>query len=167
MKQIILVLSTLISITYANKPFVCKDDIHKCYYVLNGLSTENEAKNHCKQMDTKSQLLTINSKEEQQFISSALASNPSLKDNVWLGLEYGYSTLPHTVPRNLRWRWDNRVDSQYFNWCPGRNCAFDDEDARNWGDCARMSVQKGSSLGLWYSHPCTAQLGVVCEIISK
>ncbi|XP_054155166.1 regenerating islet-derived protein 3-gamma-like [Oppia nitens] len=165
-------LNRKIEIYQGVKSFVCKEDfiggelIKKCFYLLSQLKNEGNAKNICKQLDPKAALLTINSKEEQQFISSALVSNPNIKDNVWLGLEYGWANLTHDTPQHLRWRWDNSVDSPYFNWCPGPNCAFDDEDARNWGDCARMSVQN-ISLGLWYSHPCEANLNVVCELSSK
>ncbi|XP_072516907.1 lymphocyte antigen 75 [Salminus brasiliensis] len=55
--------------------------------------TMEDAKSICEKLDPSSQLLTIRSKEENDFVSQHIADNPLVTSRVWLGLKSGAGWL--------------------------------------------------------------------------
>lgn len=58
----------------------------KCFKFLSVVSTEDEAKTTCYQLDRTSTLIDIESGEEQDFVSSRVNRFQSMSDKVWLGM---------------------------------------------------------------------------------
>uniref|UniRef100_A0A8C9U264 Lymphocyte antigen 75 n=1 Tax=Scleropages formosus TaxID=113540 RepID=A0A8C9U264_SCLFO len=56
--------------------------------------TMKEAKSICRTLDDSSQLLTIKSKEENNFVSGCLSENPLITDRIWLGIDLDHQGQP-------------------------------------------------------------------------
>ena len=128
---------------------VCGDWIqykdNKCFKVLEKKSTEDEAIAYCKQSDQKSSLVSIHSKEEQEFLNNVLKIYSNISDNAWIGLKYN----------NKSYEWLDGSDTNYTNWS---------DDAVRTGDepCVLMSI-KGEALGKWLDESCKRQAIGVCQ----
>ena len=108
-------------------------------------STEDEAIAYCKQSDQKSTLVSIHSKEEQEFLNNALKTYSNISENAWIGLKYN----------DKSYQWLDGSDSNYTNWS---------DDAVRTGDdpCVLMSIQE-KGLGKWLDESCKRQAIGVCE----
>ena len=95
-----------------------------------------EAKGNCSQLESSSTLITIQSKEEQNFLSNRLKDYKNISNNVWIGLEF--------------------VDKA-FQWMDGKELKFEkwDENAIKDGNnkCVQMSLGQ-SELGKWTDDLC-------------
>lgn len=59
----------------------------KCFKILEEKFVDfDDAIKSCSQIDNSSEIITIHSKEEQDFISEYLFKTHKLVDNVWIGL---------------------------------------------------------------------------------
>ena len=69
---------------------ICGDWIsyknEKCFQFVNKLGTEEEAKSVCYQLDKTSTLISIESEDEQAFLSDQLGKYQSVSDKVWMGM---------------------------------------------------------------------------------
>ena len=112
---------------------------NKCFKVLKKKSTEDEAIAYCKQLDQKSTLVTINSKEEQEFLNNALNIYTNISENAWIGLKYNGES----------YQWLDGSDTNYTNWS---------DEAVKTGDepCVLRSI-KGEAVGKWLDESCERQ----------
>ena len=80
----------------------------KCFKIFNKLGLKNyeESLQFCK--DNNSTLITIQIKQEQDFISEFL-KNKKVSNDAWIGVKY----------TNKRYEWNDGTDVVYKNWAPG------------------------------------------------
>jgi len=113
----------------------------KCIKIIDEekLVTFEDANKSCSQIDNSSGLITIHSKEEQDFISEYLFKTHKLVDNVWIGLRNISKTFEWTDTSNI----------QYTNWRTGNptnkpdfNCVQLESDSLQWADepCHRKGL---------------------------
>ena len=107
--------------------------------------SEVEAKGNCSQLESSSTLITIQSKEEQNFLSNRLKDYKNISDFVWIGLEF--------------------VDKA-FQWMDGKELKFEnwDENAIKDGNnkCVQMSLGQ-SELGKWTDDLCQKKYQIICQ----
>ncbi len=82
----------------------------KCVKILDEKKplTFDDAENACSQADNSSILLTMQSKEEQDFITEYLFKTHKIVENVWIGLK-----------RNNNFKWDDGSSLEFTNWLTG------------------------------------------------
>jgi len=143
-----ILLFILLNLDYSDCVNVCNDWIQykdiKCIKVLEKKSTEAEALNTCTKLDQSSILLTIHSKEEQEFLNNLLEKYQNISLNVWLGMKF-----------NETFKWMDGTNTDFNNWS-------DDAVRDGTEPCAEMSLQK-ESLGKWDDIPCKKSALVVCQ----
>ncbi|CAG2105809.1 unnamed protein product [Medioppia subpectinata] len=149
-------------------PFIKVQDVvcrtsggtEKCYYIIDKVVNEVEAKTYCSSLDSTARLLSIHSAEEATFVTGLLKGHGKFPADIWLGLEHGAGGY---------YRWVDGQSSDYTNWMPGWATAFDDDDGqgRPWGDCSRLAVSEDKSYGFWYTDRCEKGLAVVCQVTSS
>ena len=117
----------------------------KCVKVIEKKATEEEALLNCTRSEATSDLLSIHSKEEQEFISSLLLQFNNISNNAWIGLKY----------RNSSYKWTDGTDTNFTNWA---------EDAIKDGTdpCVQMSLIK-TTLGKWTDEACRKTALIVCQ----
>ena len=71
------------------------------------MGTEDEAKNVCYQLDTTSTLMSVDSAEEQEFLSNQLLKYQSVSDKVWMGMNV------HELVMNP-WNGKNRLVTRHI-----------------------------------------------------
>ncbi|EFO14402.2 hypothetical protein LOAG_14118 [Loa loa] len=132
----------------------------KCYKVIikaEGITAWN-AKIECANYN--SQLVAINSKEENQFISNLAMKHPLSAMRVFIGLESDRTNLD---ARNRYWIDDTWVEQRYVNW------EYDKPDNVPYylNDCVVMIPERN---GVWDDWACNlprylehAVYGAVCE----
>ena len=87
--------------------------------------------------------MTIESKEEQNFLSKLLSSFKRLSDNVWIGLK----------SINKTYEWIDGNDLTFDNW---------EEGADKRQDCVIMSITD-HSLGKWSDRSCLKKSLSICQ----
>ena len=117
----------------------------KCYKVLGKKGTELESKGNCSQLDNSSTLITIQSKEEQNFLSNRLKDYKNISDFVWIGLEFN--------DKAFKWMDGNAVE--FENW--GENAMKDGKSK-----CVQMSLAD-SELGKWTDDNCQKKYQIICQ----
>jgi len=111
-----------------------------CYLVLpNKRLKWEEAEEFCN--DEKSHLVSIKSKEEQNFIRSIIGSNA-----VWIGFQ-----------KKRDWQWTDGSSVEYLNWSSG--------EPNNGGEgrpekCAMNSARSGQ----WNDFPCDTKFSFICKM---
>ena len=117
----------------------------KCLKVLEKKGSESEAKENCMKMDSSSTLITIESKDENDFISNHIMKYKTISAFVWIGLEY--------IDKSFQWMDGKRLI--YANW---------DENAIKDGNskCVQMSLAE-SDLGQWMDDLCQKKYLIVCQ----
>jgi hypothetical protein len=121
----------------------------KCVKIINTEKTLSfdDAVKACLQADNASYLLTIHSKEEQDFISEFLFKTNKIVENVWLGLK---------KDNNLKWSDDSNLD--FANWLTGNPSNKSDHN------CVQM-LPESSPIGKWSDIPCIKKNIAVCQKI--
>jgi len=121
----------------------------KCFKII-GESTQTnvEALNICRAQnlnfqDFSATLVTIQSLEEQEFLTNYLFKTKQVVENVWLNMKLNNSIL----------QWNDNSSISYTNFGEG-------EPALEVGyDCIQMIAGKG----VWSSEPCKKQNLVLCQ----
>ena len=117
----------------------------KCLKVLNKSGTEEEALKSCLSIDQISSLITIHSKEEQEFINNLAENYSNNYDSVWIGMKY----------TDKVYKWMDGSDTNYTNWA---NDAV--KDGNN--PCVQMSLSK-ATFGKWRDESCKRSSLIVCQ----
>jgi len=140
---------TLLYVSYVNAEYsLCgnwqsyRDE--KCVKLLDTESfvTFEDAVKLCSQIDN-SELLTIHSKREQDFISEYLFENHKLKNGVWLGLR----------TRSMSYEWLDSSSIPYTNWLNGKPSNKPDTNC----------VELEPITSQWSNDPCDDKNLVVCQ----
>lgn len=119
------------------------------YTVLN----MEEAKNLCQALDSSSKLLTIKSKEENDFVSKFLNENPSITSRVWLGLNMDSKGKPTG--------WEDGSELSFASWDP----KLGPELSTNTLQICAVMV---SSTGTWTQASCSnSRSRIVCKAPAK
>jgi len=105
--------------------------------------TLEEAIKSCAQMDNNSEVLTIHSKEEQDFVSQYLFKTNKLLENVWLGFRN----------KSGQFEWNDNSNKQYTNWRSGYPIKQIDFNC----------VQVEPVTSQWANAPCLKKGLVVCQ----
>ncbi|TRY88118.1 hypothetical protein DNTS_031498 [Danionella cerebrum] len=112
--------------------------------------TMEDAKSMCKKLDSSSQLLSIKSQEENDFVSEYMTQNPSITNRVWLALNVDSRGKPS-------------------GWLDGSDLGFTQWDSKlHWVSSMQESSQNCavmiSSLGSWTQSSCSeSRSRVVCK----
>ena len=109
------------------------------------MATEEEALTNCTYLDRTSTLVTINSKEEQEFLINFLIKYNNITENVWIGMKY----------TNKSYRWTDGTDTNFTNW--SEHSVRDGKE-----ECIQMSLTS-ESLGKWMDENCKRTSLVVCQ----
>ena len=117
----------------------------KCINVLNKSGTEEEALKNCTQLDKSSTLLTIHSKEEQEFINNLLKSYQNIYNNAWIGMKY----------TDKEYKWMDGTDNDFTNWA-------NDADRDGTVKCVQMSLFD-KTIGKWMEESCKRTALIVCQ----
>jgi hypothetical protein len=118
----------------------------KCFKVLGKVGTEEEAEKICSQQENRSTLITIHSKDEQDFLSNLLFKTHNVVDSVWIGAKYSSN----------KFKWADDSDLSFTNWDNGSPSNTTDKA------CVQM-IAEGSSMGKWITEPCSKSNKVVCQ----
>ncbi|XP_051528122.1 lymphocyte antigen 75 isoform X2 [Myxocyprinus asiaticus] len=115
------------------------------YSVLN----MEDAKNMCQKLDSSSKLLTIKSKEENDFVSKYLSENPSITSRVWLGLNIDSKGNPKG--------WEDGSELDFSNWETKSGPSLSQQTSQI---CAVIV----SSNGIWTQASCSnSRSRIVCK----
>ena len=96
-------------------------------------------------MDQSSALLTIHSKEEQEFLTNWLQKYESVNPFVWIGMKY----------TDKVYKWMDGTDNNFTNWA-------DDAVKDGLDPCVQMSLVN-ASMSKWYDQSCKMTGLVVCQ----
>jgi hypothetical protein len=118
----------------------------KCFKVFDKLGTEDEAEKICNQQENNSTLVTIHSKDEQDFLSNLLFKIHKVVDTVWIGAKYSSS----------KFKWTDDSELSFTNWGDGSPSNTSDKA------CVQM-IPENSSVGKWVNEPCNKNNKVVCQ----
>ncbi len=120
----------------------------KCIKIFDeqNLFTFDEAKNSCLQLDNASSILTIDSKEEQEFISQFLFKTNGILDNIWLGMKRN----------NNLFKWTDGSELSFTNSAKGNPSNKTEQN------CVQM-ITDSSPIGQWAHQPCNKTGLVVCQ----
>ncbi len=120
----------------------------KCVKILDKekLVFFEEAEKSCLQADNGSSILTIHSKEEQEFISEFLFNTNKIVENVWIGLK---ST-------DNQFKWTDGSKMSFNNWAKGYPSNKTDYN------CVQMRPDS-SPIGQWNDQLCNKKNLVVCQ----
>ncbi|XP_051531593.1 lymphocyte antigen 75-like isoform X3 [Myxocyprinus asiaticus] len=115
------------------------------YSVLN----MEDAKNVCQKLDSSSNILTIKSKEENDFVFKYLSENPSITSRVWLGLNIDSKGKPTG--------WEDGSELDFSNWDTKSGPRLSQQTSEI---CAVML----SSNGIWTQASCSnSRSRIVCK----
>jgi hypothetical protein len=101
------------------------------------LLTYEEAEKSCSLAENGSYLITIHSKEEQDFVSNFLFGTNGLVENIWLGLKN----------KNNNFKWVDGSTLEFANW------ANESPSKEPNHDCVQM-VADSHPKGKWVDEPC-------------
>ena len=107
--------------------------------------SEEEALKRCQTLDSSSTLISIHSRDEQQFIDDITAKYHNISTSVWIGLNYGKDNF----------HWQDQTETNYTNWS--------DEAAKD-GEvkCVEMSLEKETN-GKWSDVSCKKSALIICQ----
>uniref|UniRef100_A0A3P9I5P8 Phospholipase A2 receptor 1 n=1 Tax=Oryzias latipes TaxID=8090 RepID=A0A3P9I5P8_ORYLA len=109
--------------------------------------TFEESREHCRHLGVSSNLLTITSKKENDFILEQLWSSGFIHQSIWLGMNFNIDTNSM--------EWVDSLKSDYTNW------------ANKGPDVKRMTADTCVSTtvvgGVWHMSSCTERLGFICK----
>ncbi|CAG2175052.1 unnamed protein product [Oppiella nova] len=123
----------------------------KCYKVVSKRVTKTQALQECLTLDPKASLITISSKEEQEFITNFIANYSSITDKVWTGMN---NSNVHS--------YSNWVDDTPYEYSTRIYDSYQGNRMVSIGFCVQMSVNV-NFMGKWYSEPCGRRALVVCQ----
>jgi len=118
----------------------------KCFKVLDKVGTEEEVVKICSQQENRLTLITIHSKDEQDFLSNFLFKTHKVVDAVWIGAKYSSNKL----------KWADDSDLSFTNWDNGSPSNTADKA------CVQL-IPEGSSIGKWANAPCSKKNLAVCQ----
>ncbi|XP_042222772.1 C-type mannose receptor 2-like [Homarus americanus] len=120
----------------------------KCYFASNYEITWHEARDKCQEFNTKADLISIHSEEDNNFFTTQLTqSSPA----TWLGLTYN-STYQ-------KWSWSDSQVNNYTNWNGGEPNNLYNE----W--CTECIDYPGDMTdGKWNNLDCTQSRAFGCEL---
>ena len=117
----------------------------KCLIVIEKRATEEEALHSCSQIEQSSTLLTIHSKDEQEFNNNLLGKYKNISLNAWIGMKY----------TDKVYKWMDGTDTNFTNWA--------DDTVRDGTDpCVQMSLVT-ETLGKWSDMSCKKLGIIVCQ----
>ncbi len=121
----------------------------KCVKILGAdkILSFDDAVKACLQADNGSYLLTMHSKEEQDFISEFLFKTNKIVENVWLGLK-----------KDNNFKWSDGSNLDFANWLTGNPSNKSDHN------CVQM-LPESSPIGKWSDSPCIKKNIAVCQKI--
>ncbi len=102
----------------------------KCFKVLDKVGTEEEAEKICSQQENNSTLITIHSKDEQDFLSNLLFKTHKVVDAVWIGAKFSSN----------KFKCSDDSDIIFSDWTEGSP-----KNQTDYG-CVQM-IPEGSSMG--------------------
>ncbi len=108
--------------------------------------TYEEAEKSCSLAENGSYLITIHSKEEQDFVSNFLFGTNGLVENIWLGLKN----------KNNNFKWVDGSTLEFANW------ANESPSKEPNHDCVQM-VADSHPKGKWVDEPCIKKNIAVCQ----
>jgi hypothetical protein len=119
----------------------------KCVQIFDAEKTLpfDDAEKECLQYNG-SQLLTLHSKEEQDFISEFLFKTKKIAENVWLGLKKD----------NNNFKWSDGSNLDFANWLTGNPSNKSDHN------CVQM-LPESSPIGKWSDITCNKKNIAVCQ----
>jgi hypothetical protein len=106
----------------------------------------DDAEKACLQADNGSYLLTMHSKEEQDFISEFLFKTNKIVENVWLGLK----------KNNNNFKWSDGSNLDFANWLTGNPSNKSDHN------CVQM-LPESSPIGKWSDITCNKKNVGICQ----
>jgi Notch-like protein len=120
----------------------------KCIKILDKekLVIFDEAQKSCLQADNESSILTIHSKEEQEFISEFVFKTNKVIENVWIGLKNS----------NNQFKWTDGSEIGFTNWAKGNPSNKTDHN------CVQM-ISDSSPIGQWADEFCDKKHIIVCQ----
>ncbi|XP_076033567.1 macrophage mannose receptor 1-like isoform X2 [Oratosquilla oratoria] len=130
-------------ITVRTCPEGWKYDNKKCYYASNYPDTWSGAQDHCREMNTVAELVSIHSYAENNLIRGMLNSGTAAS---WVGLTY----------QSDAWKWSDGSDASFLNWNIGEPNNMDDDE---------FCVEMIQTSGYWNNHQCGQSRNFVCEVI--
>ena len=116
--------------------------------MLPNVGNEREAERNCSSIDSTSTLMTIGSKEEQNFIEKLLFNYNNISLNAWIGLKLN-TTLES-------YEWIDGTERSFINWMDGI------PDPKMASPCVQMSLAK-LNLGRWTDEPCSHKSLITCQ----
>ena len=108
--------------------------------------TYEEAIQLCSQSENGSTLITIHSKEEQEFVAKYIFETRKIVENVWLGLKNS----------NNKFEWIDKTSVDFTNWANGSPLNKSDHK------CVEM-ISEFSPIGKWVDIQCTKKNIVVVK----
>ncbi len=111
-----------------------------------GLQTYDDAIKTCKQEDQTSNLVSIRSLQEQEFLSKYLFVTHEVKDAIWIGL----------TNNTNKFKWNDGTEFSFTNWA-------DKSPTKQIGNNCVQIVPEHSSRGKWVDEPCDKKNLVVCQ----
>ncbi|XP_046698947.1 CD209 antigen-like protein E [Silurus meridionalis] len=111
------------------------------YYVSNDYKSWEESRQNCR--DEGADLMIINSREEQEFISKHISSN----SGVWIGLS--------DKDKEGEWKWVDASPLTFKDWGQGEPGGKEKE---NCGE-----IYKSSNSIIWNDKNCSEKLNWICE----
>lgn len=120
----------------------------KCFKIFDkaGVQSYENAEKTCHQQENSSTLITIHSREEQDFLSNLMFKTKGIIENVWIGAKYN----------NNKIKWDDNSDAGFTNWAVGSS-----KNEAGY-DCIQM-LPDGTSMGKWANEPCRKNNLAVCQ----
>ena len=106
---------------------------------------EEEAVKRCQTLDESSTLISIHSKDEQQFIDDITSKYHNISSSLWIGLNYGKDSFI----------WKDQSEMNYTNWS---------DEAAKTGEvkCVEMSLEN-ERIGKWTDVSCKKTALTVCQ----
>ncbi len=120
----------------------------KCIKILDKekLVIFDDVEKSCLQADNESSILTIHSKEEQEFISEFVFKTNKVVGNVWIGLKNS----------NNQFKWTDGSEIGFTNWEKGNPSNKTDHN------CVQM-IADSSPIGQWADELCDKKDAIVCQ----
>jgi hypothetical protein len=121
----------------------------KCIKILESekLLSFEDGEESCMEEDSGS-ILTIHSKEEQEFISKFLFKTHGIVDDIWIGMK--------RINNSHKYMWMDGSEPIFTNW------AEENPSNKSGNNCAQI-VSHSDFVGKWTDVPCKKKNFVVCQ----